>query len=62
MYTGDMNGPFLVPEGQVFVMGDNRNGSSDSRTLADIGPIPYEKIVGKAIFRVFPFGRMGTVK
>ena len=62
MFTGDMNGPFTVPEGQVFVMGDNRNGSSDSRKLMDIGPIPYEKIVGKAIFRVFPFGRMGKVK
>lgn len=62
MYTGDMDGPFTVPEGQVFVMGDNRNGSSDSRKLMDIGPIPYEKIVGKAIFRVFPFGRMGTLK
>lgn len=61
MYTGDMNGPFVVPEGQVFVMGDNRNGSSDSRKLIEIGPIPYEKIVGKAFFRVFPFGRMGSV-
>lgn len=61
MYTGDMDGPFVVPEGQVFVMGDNRNGSSDSRKLVEIGPIPYEKIVGKAFFRVFPFGRMGTV-
>ena len=61
IYMGDVAFPFTVPEGQVFVMGDNRNGSSDSRKT-EVGTIPYEKIVGKAIFRIFPFNRMGRVK
>lgn len=50
--------PMAVPEGQYFVMGDNRPRSSDSR---EFGPIPYESIIGQVIYRYFPFHEMGTV-
>ena len=45
-----------VDEGQVWVMGDNRNRSSDSRVF---GPIDEEKIVGRAILRIWPIPRLG---
>ncbi len=43
----------IVPEDCVLVMGDNRNGSLDSRS-ATVGPIPYYRIVGKARAVIFP--------
>jgi signal peptidase I len=48
--------PKEVPEGSVWVMGDNRNRSSDSRVF---GPIEEEKIVGRAILRIWPIPRLG---
>ncbi len=54
--------PYQVPESRVFVMGDHRNISVDSRNTA-VGCVSEEQIVGKIVFRVWPlsgFGRVGS--
>ena len=52
-------GPVTIPAGTIWVMGDNRGNSDDSRTL--FGPVPIEDIVGKAIVRVWPPSRAGGI-
>ena len=47
----------VVPKGYVYVLGDNRKNSRDSRS---IGPIEVERITGKAIFRFYPFNKIRT--
>ncbi len=49
----------IVPEGEVFVMGDHRNVSSDSRK---IGTIKEDSILGKVLFRFYPFDKFGAVE
>ena len=52
-------GPVEVPEGHFFMMGDNRNSSSDSRTW---GYVDEELLIGRAMLIIWPFDRFGVVK
>lgn len=53
-------GPVKVPADQIWVMGDNRNDSIDSRA-PDNGPVPVRNVIGKAKIRVWPFDRFGGI-
>ena len=50
--------PLVVPDGQLFVMGDNRNNSNDSHVW---GFLPRDHVIGHAVFRFFPLNRWGLV-
>lgn len=58
--SGETHGlvDMTVPAGTVFVMGDNRETSFDSRNM---GAIPCEDLKGKVFFRVYPFSEFGTI-
>ncbi len=57
----DFIGPQTVPEGCVFVMGDNRNASTDSRKT-EIGMVDSRLILGKAYFVVYPLSQVRSIK
>lgn len=57
----DVKFPVVVPEGHVFLMGDNRPYSKDSRD-SEIGMIDRRDILGKAIFRILPANKFGGIK
>jgi signal peptidase I len=53
-------GPITVPQGELWVMGDSRNNSSDSR-IDGHGPIPVDNVIGKARMKVLPVSRFGFI-
>jgi len=52
-------GPFIIPENQYFMMGDNRGNSQDSRYW---GTLPKERFIGRAVFTFWPLNRIGILK
>ena len=58
--TSNLEYPVKVGEGQLFVMGDNRNHSLDSRS-SQIGLVDENEVIGKVLFRFFPLNKIGTV-
>jgi signal peptidase I len=50
-----------LPEGEYFALGDNREHSRDSRDES-VGPVNRKNIIGRAVFRIWPFNKLGALK
>ena len=62
--TDQMQFKVLVPEGSVFVMGDNRGNSQDSRFHLNLhnGMVPLKDVVGRVVVKIWPFDRIGGIE
>lgn len=59
-HRGDWDYPVTVPDGCIFVMGDNRNDSTDGRFQA-VGFIDKDEVIGKAVLRILPVSSFGLL-
>ena len=59
-HLGDWEYPVTVPEGCIFVMGDNRNHSTDSR-YAEVGFVDVDEVIGKVFLRLSPLSAFGLI-
>jgi signal peptidase I len=60
-YTSGEMAEITVPDNELFLMGDNRQGSTDSRN-SSVGFVSEDRLVGKAVFRLFPIRDIGPLK
>lgn len=58
---GDVSYPLTVPEGCIFVMGDNRNHSTDSR-YSGVGCVDSRDVLGRVLLRIFPVSEIGRIE